>query len=661
MKGYSAQKLGIVLGAGWLVAGWVACSGGGTTQTTSTGGHGGSGHTTSGTGGDPVILTDGGCTPASCASLNATCGKVTDPTCGGVVDCGDCPSGQTCGGGGVHYQCGTGTPDACAPLDCATQHITCGQAGDGCGNTLSCGTCAAPKTCGGDPAHLGQCGCTGLCAQIPDCTGGATTTLSGKVYDPAHLHPLYNALVYIPNNPSDPGLQPFPAGISCDVCGATAAGDPLVTAYTAPDGSFTLTNVPAGGSVPLVIQMGRWRRQFTVSVPTSCGANSVPDAQLTMPKTQAEGDIPRIGILAGGFDPMECVLRKMGIADSEFTNPSGGGRIQFYEADDADLPWYYQGYGLGHGARIDANTPGQAALMQQAVIDQYDMVILECKGYDFGEDAAAQQVVRTYAETGGRVFASDFSYGWLTNNGNWSSVANWHTAQQPQGAPQTGVLDLASNPKGAAFQQWLTTIGVLSAGSTSVGINPVYQNSDGVVAPTQQWLYWGGSHPIHFTFNTPVGAPSTGQCGRVVFSDWHADGANLSQDKIFPSECPAGPMTPQEAILEFMLFDLSACVQPYVPLCTPTTCGAQGVECGHAGDGCGNLLDCGACPTGQFCGGGGPGKCGTSTSCTPLTCPDQKLQCGQAGDGCGNVINCGNCPTGQVCGLGGPGICGSVQ
>jgi hypothetical protein len=85
------------------------------------------------------------------------------------------------------------------------------------------------------------------------------------------------------------------------------------------------------------------------------------------------------------------------------------------------------------------------------------------------------------------------------------------------------------------------------------------------------------------------------------------------------------------------------------------------VECGHAGDGCGALLDCGTCPTGQFCGGGGPGKCGTSTSCTPLTCPDQKLQCGQAGDGCGNVINCGNCPTGQVCGLGGPGICGSVQ
>ncbi len=37
-----------------------------------------------------------------------------------------------------------------------------------------------------------------------------------------------------------------------------------------------------------------------------------------------------------------------------------------------------------------------------------------------------------------------------------------------------------------------------------------------------------------------------------------------------------------------MIFDLSACVQPYTPLCTPRTCAAQNIECGPAGDGCGN-------------------------------------------------------------------------
>ena len=114
-------------------------------------------------------------------------------------------------------------------------------------------------------------------------------------------------------------------------------------------------------------------------------------------------------------------------------------------------------------------------------------------------------------------------------------------------------------------------------------------------------------------------------------------------------------MTAQETILEFMLFDLTACVQPYSRSARPTTCAAQSIECGPAGDGCGNLIQCGTCPSGQFCGGGGPGKCGMQNNCVPNTCAAQNIQCGQAGDGCGNVIDCGNCPTGEVCGLGGPG------
>src|SRR6185312_11822817 len=136
------------------------------------------------------------------------------------------------------------------------------------------------QSCGGGN-QPNTCGCTGVCAQVPDCSeAGSTTTLTGTVLDPAGIHPLCN---------------------------------PLVTAYTAPDGTFTLQNVPVGTSLPLVVQLGRWRRQFTVDITTSCGANSVPAGTLTMPKNSGEGDIPRIGILTGGFDPIECVLRKMGV------------------------------------------------------------------------------------------------------------------------------------------------------------------------------------------------------------------------------------------------------------------------------------------------------------------------------------------------------------
>jgi hypothetical protein len=542
-----------------------------------------------------------------------------------------------------------------------------------------------------------------------------TTTLTGKVLDPAGNHPLYNALVYIPNNPSDPGLQPFPAGITCDVCGATAAGNPLVSTFTAPDGTFTLKGTPVGASIPLVVQLGRWRRQFTVNIATSCGANAVPAGMLTMPKNHTEGDIPRIGILTGGFDPMECVLRKMGVQDSEFGNPGGANHISFYLAASPNLP--PNPFGIfagqcpanpyGSGAQINAATPGQAALFSGTTINQYDVVILACEGYEENNQANWANL-GAYTSAGGRVFTTDFAYDWMaqtkkcTNNaqcgagGNcnqgycfnannvtpnpaYAGVANWHTLQNPQGQAQVGTIDLVSNPKGMAFKQWLEIVGASVPGSGTVSLNPVFHNSDSVVAPTQDWLYWGGMTPIHFTFNTPVGSMSSMQCGRVVFSDWHADTLGFpgnhpncpysfattapyySHGVAFPAECDNNPMTPQEAILEFMLFDLTACVQPYTPVCTPRTCAQDGVMCGPAGDGCGGLLDCGPCPPGQFCGGGGPGKCGTSNNCTPATCMSQNIQCGPAGDGCGHQLDCGNCPTGYICGLNAPGQCGKVQ
>lgn len=666
-----------------------------------------------------------GC-PSTCQQLGANCGAATDTKCGGVVQCGSCPAGQTCGATKPNV-CGAGGgggPDGCAPQTCASQKITCGQAGDGCGGVLNCGTCTAPQTCGGDPNKPGQCGCTGECALVPTCPPGQTTTLSGTVLDPAGIHPLYNALVYVPNNPNDPGLQPFPPGITCDVCGSTAAGDPLVTTYTDVKGNFTLSGVPVGSSIPLVVQLGRWRRQFKVNITTSCGANAVPAGTLTMPKNHTEGDIPRIAILTGGFDPMECVLRKMGVQDTEFTDPGGAGHIQFYLAQQSNQP-ANQNDGLpsscpnpyGYGAKIDNATPSQASLFGTSngspTINQYDMVVLACEGYEENNQANWPNL-GAYTSAGGRVFMTDFAYNWLaqtktpvasctkssqcgtggtcegapfgyctspnnvTENPAYANVATWQTLQNPGGAAETGIIDLVSNPKGMAFEQWLQNIN--AATGQNVSLDPVFHNSDAVTSPTQQWLYWNtgsGTAPIHFTFNTPVGAMSSQQCGRAVFSDWHADklnfpsslygtcgvptgpAPNYSHGMMFPAECDSGPMTPQEAILEFMLFDLSDCVQPYTPLCTPTTCAAQGIQCGPASDGCGNLLQCGSCPTGQTCGGGGPGKCGTQTMCTPETCASQGIQCGQAGDGCGNVIDCGNCPTGQVCGLGGPGKCGT--
>src|SRR5215472_8848681 len=39
--------------------------------------------------------------------------------------------------------------------------------------------------------------------------------------------------------------------------------------------------------------------------------------------------------------------------------------------------------------------------------------------------------------------------------------------------------------------------------------------------------------------------------------------------------------------------------------CKPKTCASAGYNCGKNADGCGNIIDCGACMSPEFCGGAG--------------------------------------------------------
>src|SRR5205823_8468457 len=55
--------------------------------------------------------------------------------------------------------------------------------------------------------------------------------------------------------------------------------------------------------------------------------------------------------------------------------------------------------------------------------------------------------------------------------------------------------------------------------------------------------------------------------------------------------------------------------------CTPTTCAAQGKNCGTISNGCGGTLTCGSCTAPQTCGGGVANVCGGG--CTPTTCAAQ--------------------------------------
>ena len=139
--------------------------------------------------------------------------------------------------------------------------------------------------------------------------------------------PLYNVNVYVPNAP----LDPIPEGASCDRCSAQLSGKPIATALTDANGRFVLENVPVVANLPIVIQVGKWRREITLASVTACVDNPITDANLTrLPRTKAEGHIPKMALTTGGSDALECLLRKIGIADAEFTTDTGNGRVHLY-------------------------------------------------------------------------------------------------------------------------------------------------------------------------------------------------------------------------------------------------------------------------------------------------------------------------------------------
>src|SRR5437868_14842118 len=71
-----------------------------------------------------------------------------------------------------------------------------------------------PNGFGNSEAGAGEGGpstCVNLQCQQQACAGGATTTVSGSVYDPAGKNALYHVVVYVPNE----HLQGLPTGASC--------------------------------------------------------------------------------------------------------------------------------------------------------------------------------------------------------------------------------------------------------------------------------------------------------------------------------------------------------------------------------------------------------------------------------------------------------------
>ena len=137
------------------------------------------------------------CVPTTCQAQNAQCGSVPDG-CGGTLSCGSCTPPETCGGSGTPNVCGQA---ACVPKTCAELGKNCGWVDDGCGTQISCGSCPTNQTCGGGGTPNVCGGCVPItCASVPQYCGlledGCGNTIDcgpyNRGYDPScDGHPGY--------------------------------------------------------------------------------------------------------------------------------------------------------------------------------------------------------------------------------------------------------------------------------------------------------------------------------------------------------------------------------------------------------------------------------------------------------------------------------------
>jgi len=577
----------------------------------------------------------GVCTKVSCATANGRyCGTIGDG-CGDSLSCDtDCSAagtGWTCSSGNVCV----GGPN-CAKVSCNNTNGDqqyCGDIGDGCGGTLNCpATCTNGLPCGSVTPNVCDA-CGNLCAKQVHCDASATS-ISGTIYDPAGNNPLYNVIVSIPNA----ALDPITTGATCASCAAQVTGQPIATALTDANGHFTLDNVPWGTDFPLVMQLGKWRRQVTISasmVTRQCADNPISEAKpvslLRLPRNIHDGDnngqytsIPKIAIAGGdaGTDDspqtakerLQCLLRRIGVDAAEFSLPTGTGSIHMYnQSANSDKCNQVAG---STGTFPDATSN---LWDSQAHLNQYDVILLNCggnadggnlgstAGQAFIPSPAAVDRMKAYLNAGGRVFGEHFQYAWIRSFPSYPStfgqeVATWYDLSKSVSRIGTSSRDTLIDqtfPKGVAFAEWLVNVGASSTlGHLTLSSMAKFTAIDQINPPSQRWIYEPADataptataqYTHFFSFNTPLGAATADQCGKFVYTSLHVSDSSSNG---FPGDpvvaSPAASLggttdccssrtelSPQEKALEFMFFDLSACVIPVnLPPIAPPTPGA---------------------------------------------------------------------------------------
>lgn len=404
---------------------------------------------------------------------------------------------------------------------------------------------------------MAQAGCRGRFCQVPKCSGTDTTELTGRLFAPNGTDPVPGATVFVPVD----SVPEFPAGLTCDLCSNLPYS--VATATTAFDGSFTLRGVPAG-TFPVVLRLGRFQRVVQVEA-TPCVSQNLPYDNGTamrgvrLPRRNNElspqDRIPRIAVVSGDNDQIECVLKRIGI-------------------DELDM---YNGRALG-----TRNPPPIAEsgtlFTDEKTLNNYHIVVVNCTDNQFQSLIGArgvQQNLERYVGRGGRLYVTDWAYDVIEQVPEFSPYLCFEPqktggAAMCMAAPEIAMSADSYNFYGGQYKvldpemaRWLGQFPSIidrndrvRVDYSFVVINKVSDNADG---KTKVWVDGPamsyGNRPQTVTLDYK-------SCGRVHYSTYNTEpNAVVSDSARWPNNCGA-KLAPQERLLEYLFFNIAACVGP---------------------------------------------------------------------------------------------------
>ena len=230
-------------------------------------------------------------------------------------------------------------------------------------------------------------------------------------------------------------------------------------------------------NVPLVIQIGKWRRQIKIPNVAACEDHALdPVDDAAAEESRCEGDMPKIAISTGGADALECLAAQARHrSDARSRRRAGGGHIHMYTN-----PWHRTTRPDGQRATVhDAAGPAARAIVrrlarrcgrrrQPEAVRHRVPVVRRRSVSRRASRRPRSHAMKAYADLGGRVFLSHWHNIWIegrrhergrTACPDWASRPRTSRLrrQQPYDAGDSSptIIDEVNNPKGMSFATWM--------------------------------------------------------------------------------------------------------------------------------------------------------------------------------------------------------------